>query len=326
MDGGELTLPEGVPSEVTIERPRQQGHGDYATNVALQLAKKAGTNPRDLATLIAKRLQETEGVADVEVAGPGFLNITVEAGAQGQVAAGHRGGRGGVRRVRPAGGAADQPGVRVGQPDRAAAPRGYALGGGRGRAGADLHGVGGRGHAGVLLQRPRGADRPVRAVAAGDRARRGGAGGRVRRPVHRRHRQRGDGAAARRARAAGRGGAGGLPRRRRADDVRRDQARPARLRGRLRRLLPRGRPARLGRGRAGGRAAHRDGQHLREGRGALAAHRAVRRRQGPGRHQVGRPAGVHLRRPRLLPRQEGARVRALLHHARAPTTTGTSAG
>jgi arginyl-tRNA synthetase len=86
VDGGELTLPEGVPSEVTIERPRQQGHGDYATNVALQLARKAGKNPRDLATLIAKRLQETEGVADVEVAGPGFLNITVEAGAQGQVA------------------------------------------------------------------------------------------------------------------------------------------------------------------------------------------------------------------------------------------------
>ena len=44
VDGGELTLPDDVPSEVTIERPRQQGHGDYATNVALQLAKKAGTS------------------------------------------------------------------------------------------------------------------------------------------------------------------------------------------------------------------------------------------------------------------------------------------
>ena len=43
----ELTLPDGVPASVTVERPRQQGHGDYATNVALQLGKKAGVNPRD---------------------------------------------------------------------------------------------------------------------------------------------------------------------------------------------------------------------------------------------------------------------------------------
>ena len=45
-DRGELTLPDGVPHSVTVERPRQEGHGDYASNVALQLAKKAGTNPR----------------------------------------------------------------------------------------------------------------------------------------------------------------------------------------------------------------------------------------------------------------------------------------
>ena len=44
-DEGALTLPDGVPSAVTIERPRQKEHGDYATNVALQLAKKAGTQP-----------------------------------------------------------------------------------------------------------------------------------------------------------------------------------------------------------------------------------------------------------------------------------------
>ena len=50
-DEGALTLPDGVPTTVTVERPRQRDHGDYATNVALQLAKKAGTNPRDLATL-----------------------------------------------------------------------------------------------------------------------------------------------------------------------------------------------------------------------------------------------------------------------------------
>ena len=84
---GSVTLPDGVPSTVTVERPRQKGHGDYATNVALQLAKKAGTNPRAFAELVSARLVEQDGVADVEVAGPGFLNVTVEAGAQGQVAA-----------------------------------------------------------------------------------------------------------------------------------------------------------------------------------------------------------------------------------------------
>ncbi|MBM0126834.1 arginine--tRNA ligase [Pimelobacter simplex] len=87
VDQGDLALPDGVPTEVTVERPRQKGHGDYATNVALQLAKKAGTNPRALGELLAARLKEADGIADVELAGPGFLNISVEAGAQGQVAA-----------------------------------------------------------------------------------------------------------------------------------------------------------------------------------------------------------------------------------------------
>ncbi|HET7430756.1 MAG TPA: arginine--tRNA ligase [Nocardioides sp.] len=83
---GAVTLPGGVPETVTVERPRQKGHGDYATNVALQLAKQAGIAPRDFAGLVAERLAAQDGVAGVEVAGPGFLNITVAAGAQGQVA------------------------------------------------------------------------------------------------------------------------------------------------------------------------------------------------------------------------------------------------
>jgi arginyl-tRNA synthetase len=87
VDSGALVLPDGVPDEVTVERPRQQGHGDYATNVAMQLGKKAGMSPRDLATLLAERLGQTTGIAGVEVAGPGFLNVTVAADAQGQVAA-----------------------------------------------------------------------------------------------------------------------------------------------------------------------------------------------------------------------------------------------
>ena len=84
---GALTLPAGVPETVTVERPRQKGHGDYATNVALQLAKQAGVPPRELATAVAARLELADGIDAVEVAGPGFLNITVAAAAQGQVAA-----------------------------------------------------------------------------------------------------------------------------------------------------------------------------------------------------------------------------------------------
>ena len=86
-DRGALTLPDGVPGTVVVERPKGKGHGDYATNVALQLAKKAGQPPRDLAGLLAEELRAADGVADVDIAGPGFLNVTVEAGAQGQVAA-----------------------------------------------------------------------------------------------------------------------------------------------------------------------------------------------------------------------------------------------
>ncbi|MEZ0581159.1 arginine--tRNA ligase [Nocardioides sp. MH1] len=87
VERGDLALPDGVPAEVTVERPRQKGHGDYATNVALQLAKKAGTNPRAFGELLAAELAGADGISGVEVAGPGFLNISVEAGAQGQVAA-----------------------------------------------------------------------------------------------------------------------------------------------------------------------------------------------------------------------------------------------
>jgi arginyl-tRNA synthetase len=87
VEEGSLTLPDGVPSTVVVERPKVREHGDYATNVALQLGKKAGMVPRDLAALLAERLGEVEGIASVEVAGPGFLNVRVDAGAQGALAA-----------------------------------------------------------------------------------------------------------------------------------------------------------------------------------------------------------------------------------------------
>jgi arginyl-tRNA synthetase len=78
---------ETLPDAVTVERPRSKEHGDYATNVALQWAKRAGTSPRDLAGLIADRLRQAPGIAAVDIAGPGFLNVTVDRASQGELAA-----------------------------------------------------------------------------------------------------------------------------------------------------------------------------------------------------------------------------------------------
>jgi arginyl-tRNA synthetase len=86
VEAGDVALSDGVPATVTVERPRNRDHGDYATNVALQLAKKAGTNPRALAELLAERLRRSAGIDRVDIAGPGFLNITLDAGAQGELA------------------------------------------------------------------------------------------------------------------------------------------------------------------------------------------------------------------------------------------------
>lgn len=75
-----------VPAEVRVERPKQREHGDWATNVALQLAKPAGRPPREIAQLIAGRLGELTGVKSVDVAGPGFLNIVLDAASAGELA------------------------------------------------------------------------------------------------------------------------------------------------------------------------------------------------------------------------------------------------
>ena len=84
VDNGQLDL--DVPVEVAVDRPRQREHGDYATNVALQLAKSAGRPPREIAELIASRLRAAEGIASVEVAGPGFLNVRLAEAALAKVA------------------------------------------------------------------------------------------------------------------------------------------------------------------------------------------------------------------------------------------------
>ncbi len=74
-----------LPEKVTIERPRNPEHGDYATNLALQVAKKAGMKPRDFADALAEALSATDGIDSAEVAGPGFLNLRLAADAQGQI-------------------------------------------------------------------------------------------------------------------------------------------------------------------------------------------------------------------------------------------------
>lgn len=84
VEAGDLTV--DVPAEIRVERPKQKEHGDWTSNISLQLAKPAGMKPRDVATLVADRLRESEGVASVDIAGPGFLNITLDAASAGELA------------------------------------------------------------------------------------------------------------------------------------------------------------------------------------------------------------------------------------------------
>ena len=73
------TIPESADgSKIVFELPRDASHGDIACNAAMVLAKQVGMKPRDLATLLAERLAACDGVTAVDIAGPGFINISVE--------------------------------------------------------------------------------------------------------------------------------------------------------------------------------------------------------------------------------------------------------
>lgn len=88
VDDGTLTVEGGLPGELKVERPKNPEHGDYATNVAMQLGKRSSLgNPRKLAELLAAKLQDDDAITAVEIAGPGFINVRVAADAQGKVAA-----------------------------------------------------------------------------------------------------------------------------------------------------------------------------------------------------------------------------------------------
>ncbi|MEU8221035.1 arginine--tRNA ligase [Kribbella sp. NPDC048915] len=83
---GTITVEGGLPRELKVERPKNPEHGDYATNVAMQLGKRAGLNPRQFAELLAAKLRDDEAITAVDIAGPGFINLRVAADAQGKVA------------------------------------------------------------------------------------------------------------------------------------------------------------------------------------------------------------------------------------------------
>ncbi|MAP64825.1 MAG: arginine--tRNA ligase [Microbacterium sp.] len=73
-------------ADLPLERPRNRDHGDWASNAALKLAKTVGMPPRELAAVIADKLRAIEGIAEVEVAGPGFINIRLDTATAGALA------------------------------------------------------------------------------------------------------------------------------------------------------------------------------------------------------------------------------------------------
>ncbi|WP_025133943.1 arginine--tRNA ligase [Leucobacter sp. PH1c] len=73
-------------SDTQVERPKNRDHGDWASNVAMKFAKRLGTNPREFAQEVATAAESIDGVAKAEVAGPGFINLTLDAASAGETA------------------------------------------------------------------------------------------------------------------------------------------------------------------------------------------------------------------------------------------------
>ena len=75
-----------LPDSVVIERPKNREHGDWATNVAMQLSAGFGMKPRDFAELLGAELEKLDAISKVDIAGPGFINLTLSAAAAGELA------------------------------------------------------------------------------------------------------------------------------------------------------------------------------------------------------------------------------------------------
>ena len=118
-------------AKFAVMRPKDRAHGDWASNAAMQLAKKAGMKPRDLAELFAAELTNADGIKSVEVAGPGFINITLDSASAAAVvdtvleAGSDYGKNDHLVRQDP------EPRIRIRQPDRPDPHRRHPLGGRR---------------------------------------------------------------------------------------------------------------------------------------------------------------------------------------------------
>ena len=314
--GGQLdACPTACRSEVMVERPKSKEHGDYATNVALQLAKKAGIAPAR-----ARRSCWPSELADDRRHRVGRHRRARASSTSGRRRRAGRGrrrrgrGRRGVRHAaRRCAGTHDQPGVRLRQPDRPAPPRPHPLGRRRRRARPGARRGRRRGHPRVLHQRPRHPDGPVRRLARG-RARMGEPV-----PEDGYHGDYIDDLAARIvaehpgiARAA-RATSGWSRSARPATSSSSPSSRPQleRFRTHFDVWFSERSPARRAARSSTAREAARAGPPLRGRRRALAAHHRLRRRQGPGADPVQRRADLLRLRHRLLPRQARARLRRL---------------
>ena len=325
---GAITLPDGVPTQVTVERPRQKGHGDYATNVAIQLAKKAGTNPRAFAELVAgaaaRRRRHRRRRGRRARASSTSPSRRVPR-ARSRPTSSRR-----ARRTAPP---TRSPGEKINLEFVSANPTGplhlggvrwAAVGDALGRifdkTGAEVtreyyfndHGAQiDRFSSSLLAQRPGPA----------------GARGRLRR------RSTSTTSPTRSSSSAPTSRTSTTPRRRRSSaqvgvdmmfaEIKQSlhdfgvdfdvyfHEKSLHDSGAVERAID---------------AADRDGQHLHRGRRALAAHREVRRRQGPRDHPVQRHARLHLRRPRPTTSTSASAASTAASSCSAPTTTATSAG
>lgn len=82
----ESAAPQLTAADIVLERPKNREHGDWASNIAMKLAKPLGVNPRELATEIAAAAASIDGIASADVAGPGFINFRIDAAAAGVLA------------------------------------------------------------------------------------------------------------------------------------------------------------------------------------------------------------------------------------------------
>ena len=75
-----------IPDEIVVERPKNPDHGDWATNIALQISKKVGLNPRATAEVLIPLISKAPGIESADIAGPGFINVKLSAASQGELA------------------------------------------------------------------------------------------------------------------------------------------------------------------------------------------------------------------------------------------------